>query len=301
MQQSARSAARAEHGPSGRASACRSAQITGDERLNRASSRSQRVYLDLRPCRCRRRDHLPLPNGQERSRNCSNRWAHSRDARAIARLPRPTRPGPRNIGRCVRCATKRQPPLCDVALLRHPAVAAEGQPADAEETLLARAEHGGLALCRIWTSDAAEPSVGERRFILERTPTPLGEAVLVSDLEGALRLFYWEDPSHRWKAALKQRYGEVTLSKNAFGHARLPRAYFLMATSPRSMRCKLHDLRAPRSRARSGMRCAGSRAGQPPPMARWRRDPRQAGPRCAPSASPTDEPVAAGRPTSAIA
>ena len=65
-------------------------------------------------------------------------------------------------------------------------------------------------------------------FILERTPTPLGEAVLVSDPEGALRLFYWEDPAHRWKAALKQRYGDVVLSekKNAFGHAKVLKAYF---------------------------------------------------------------------------
>jgi methylated-DNA-[protein]-cysteine S-methyltransferase len=68
----------------------------------------------------------------------------------------------------------------------------------------------------------------EAAFILERTPTPLGEAVLVSDPEGALRLFYWEDHTHRWKAALKQRYGDVVLTekKNAFGHAKVLKAYF---------------------------------------------------------------------------
>ena len=65
-------------------------------------------------------------------------------------------------------------------------------------------------------------------FILERMPTPLGEAVLVSDPEGALRLFYWEDPTQRWKAALRQRYGDVTLAekKNAFGHGKTLTAYF---------------------------------------------------------------------------
>jgi len=65
-------------------------------------------------------------------------------------------------------------------------------------------------------------------FILERVPTPLGEAVLVSDPEGALRLFYWEDPTHRWKPALRQRYGDVTLTekKNAFGHATVLKRYF---------------------------------------------------------------------------
>ncbi len=65
-------------------------------------------------------------------------------------------------------------------------------------------------------------------FILERTETPLGEGVLVSDHEGALRLFYWDDPTHRWKAALRQRYGDVTLKekKNAFGHAKALKKYF---------------------------------------------------------------------------
>ena len=65
-------------------------------------------------------------------------------------------------------------------------------------------------------------------FIIERTQTPLGEGVLISDRAGALRLFYWEDPAHRWKAALRQCYGEVTLKekKNAFGHAKALKNYF---------------------------------------------------------------------------
>ncbi len=65
-------------------------------------------------------------------------------------------------------------------------------------------------------------------FLVDRTPTPLGEAVIVSGEDGALRLFYWDDPVHRWKAALLQRYGEVTLmeKKGAFGHAKALKNYF---------------------------------------------------------------------------
>jgi methylated-DNA-[protein]-cysteine S-methyltransferase len=65
-------------------------------------------------------------------------------------------------------------------------------------------------------------------FILERVKTPLGEAVLVSDRQGALRLMYWEDASHRWEAALKHRYGDVARveRKGAFGHAKAFADYF---------------------------------------------------------------------------
>lgn len=66
------------------------------------------------------------------------------------------------------------------------------------------------------------------QFLIDRTPTPLGEAVIVSDEHGALRLFYWDDPGHRWKAALLGRYGEVTLreKRGAFGHSKALRDYF---------------------------------------------------------------------------
>ena len=65
-------------------------------------------------------------------------------------------------------------------------------------------------------------------FLIERTPTPLGEGVLISDREGALRLFYWEDETHRWKAALRQRYGDVTLKekKGKSDHAKALKCYF---------------------------------------------------------------------------
>jgi methylated-DNA-[protein]-cysteine S-methyltransferase len=66
------------------------------------------------------------------------------------------------------------------------------------------------------------------QFFIDRTPTPLGEAVIVADTQGALRLFYWDDAKHRWKLALLRRYGEVTLKekKGAFGHAKSLKDYF---------------------------------------------------------------------------
>ena len=66
------------------------------------------------------------------------------------------------------------------------------------------------------------------QFFIDRPATPLGEGVLISDGEGALRLFYWDDPGHRWRDALRRRYGEVMLveKKNAFGHAKALKDYF---------------------------------------------------------------------------
>jgi methylated-DNA-[protein]-cysteine S-methyltransferase len=63
---------------------------------------------------------------------------------------------------------------------------------------------------------------------VDRMPTPLGEGVVVSDEGGALRLFYWDDPTHRWEAALKQRYRHFTLreTRNAFGHVKAFKDYF---------------------------------------------------------------------------
>jgi methylated-DNA-[protein]-cysteine S-methyltransferase len=67
-----------------------------------------------------------------------------------------------------------------------------------------------------------------RQFVIDRMATPIGEGVIVSDGEGAIRLFYWDDPTHRWKRALLGRYGEVELKekKGAFGHAKSLRNYF---------------------------------------------------------------------------
>lgn len=63
-------------------------------------------------------------------------------------------------------------------------------------------------------------------FNLERVPTPIGDAMIVSDDDGAIRLFYWDDPGHRWKAALLHRYGEVALRERAPRFAKALGDYF---------------------------------------------------------------------------
>jgi methylated-DNA-[protein]-cysteine S-methyltransferase len=63
-------------------------------------------------------------------------------------------------------------------------------------------------------------------FNLSRAPTPLGEAVIVSDDAGALRLFYWDDPTHRWEPALRRRYGEVILTEKDDAFGRVLASYF---------------------------------------------------------------------------
>ena len=53
-------------------------------------------------------------------------------------------------------------------------------------------------------------------FNLDRLPTPIGVALLVSDHDGALRALDWEDYEPRMKELLRLQYGAVVL-KNARG------------------------------------------------------------------------------------
>lgn len=66
------------------------------------------------------------------------------------------------------------------------------------------------------------------QFFIDRTATPIGEGVIICDTKGAIRLFYWDDPTHRWERALARRYGDVALKekRGAFGHAAALRNYF---------------------------------------------------------------------------
>jgi methylated-DNA-[protein]-cysteine S-methyltransferase len=48
-------------------------------------------------------------------------------------------------------------------------------------------------------------------FTLDRLPTPIGIALLVSDAEGVLRALDWEDYEPRMKVLLRLHYGAVTL------------------------------------------------------------------------------------------
>jgi len=49
-------------------------------------------------------------------------------------------------------------------------------------------------------------------FALDRLKTPIGTALLVSDVEGALRALDWEDYASRLKQLLRRHYGEVVLT-----------------------------------------------------------------------------------------
>jgi methylated-DNA-[protein]-cysteine S-methyltransferase len=51
-------------------------------------------------------------------------------------------------------------------------------------------------------------------FLLDRLQTPIGTALLVSDADGLLRAFDWEDHSSRLRELLRLQYGAVSL-KNA--------------------------------------------------------------------------------------
>ncbi|MBH5385926.1 methylated-DNA--[protein]-cysteine S-methyltransferase [Bradyrhizobium diversitatis] len=50
------------------------------------------------------------------------------------------------------------------------------------------------------------------RFRLDRLMTPIGIALLVTDVDGALRALDWEDYEHRMRELLRLHYGAVDLS-----------------------------------------------------------------------------------------
>ena len=56
-------------------------------------------------------------------------------------------------------------------------------------------------------------------FSLDRLKTPLGTALMISDADGALRAFDWEDHAERIKGLLRLQYGAVELKD-----ARAPKA-----------------------------------------------------------------------------
>jgi methylated-DNA-[protein]-cysteine S-methyltransferase len=57
------------------------------------------------------------------------------------------------------------------------------------------------------------------RFLLDRLQTPIGTALVVTDADGVLRAFDWEDFSSRLKGLLRMQYGAVILNE-----ARAPKA-----------------------------------------------------------------------------
>lgn len=49
-------------------------------------------------------------------------------------------------------------------------------------------------------------------FGLDRLPTPIGTALLVTDAEGTLRALDWEDYEHRMRKLLRLHYGPMDIS-----------------------------------------------------------------------------------------
>jgi methylated-DNA-[protein]-cysteine S-methyltransferase len=49
-------------------------------------------------------------------------------------------------------------------------------------------------------------------FLLDRLPTPIGIALLVTDTQGALRALDWQDYEPRMRQLLRLQYGAVTLA-----------------------------------------------------------------------------------------
>jgi methylated-DNA-[protein]-cysteine S-methyltransferase len=56
-------------------------------------------------------------------------------------------------------------------------------------------------------------------FSVDRLETPIGTALIVTDADGVLRAFDWEDHAHRIKELLRLQYGAVELKE-----ARAPKA-----------------------------------------------------------------------------
>ena len=58
-----------------------------------------------------------------------------------------------------------------------------------------------------------------RNFFFDRLRTPIGEAQIVCDGEGKLRVFGWHNREHRWKPKMQAQYGDVDFIErsNPFG------------------------------------------------------------------------------------
>ncbi|MBR0831099.1 methylated-DNA--[protein]-cysteine S-methyltransferase [Bradyrhizobium manausense] len=58
---------------------------------------------------------------------------------------------------------------------------------------------------------SARSADSPRRFALDRLKTPIGIALLVTDVDGVLRALDWEDYEHRMRELLRLHYGAVDL------------------------------------------------------------------------------------------
>lgn len=62
----------------------------------------------------------------------------------------------------------------------------------------------------------------------ERMATPLGAAVLVTDANARLRIFFWEDEQRTWLSRFRRHYAGIHLTepKDPSGHVRTIERYF---------------------------------------------------------------------------
>ena len=118
-------------------------------------------------------------------------------------------------------------PAADVGLLRAMADASGRRPSPAE--LLARAEAlaamarlcgaasvgRGAAACRRVRRTRPMRAKPPETFSIDRLETPIGPALLVTDADGVLRAFDWEDHAERIKELLRLQYGAVDLQGGA--------------------------------------------------------------------------------------
>lgn len=68
----------------------------------------------------------------------------------------------------------------------------------------------------------------EQTCFFDRVKTPLGEMILVSGEDGALRMTWFEDGDGRWQKAFERWYpcARLVVKRNPSGHSSSLRAYF---------------------------------------------------------------------------
>ena len=159
----------------------------------------------------RRRSRDLQPRRQSRSRpspNCAR-------CRASAN-------GPRNTSPCANCASPMpSPPPTSACCARWqtPTAGVRRRP-----NCLSRAERWrpwrAYAALHLWAAGAPQHSFVRKNpmsakppetFSLDRLKTPIGPALLVTDADGALRAFDWEDHAARVTELLRLQYGAVVL------------------------------------------------------------------------------------------
>lgn len=62
----------------------------------------------------------------------------------------------------------------------------------------------------------------------DRVETPIGKLVIVADVQGAMRILWFDDGGEDWRAACERRFlgAALTAKRDPFGHASTLKAYF---------------------------------------------------------------------------